>query len=195
MNNIAKNRLLTALVILLLLANAASLATYWWTREKQILLPPPPPGNGGSAAADFLIKELNFDAKQQSAYQLLREEHQQKTRAARENVQESKKTFFDLLDKDSVNSSLLTRFSEEIGKNEGQLQLYTFEHFRKVRTLCNAEQQKKFDSIIQQVLRMMGGQQQGPPPPQHMGGDHLPPPDQMHDGPPPPENPPPKEPK
>ena len=29
MNNIAKNRLLTALVILLLLANAASLATYW----------------------------------------------------------------------------------------------------------------------------------------------------------------------
>ena len=194
MNNIAKNRLLTAVVILLLLANVASVATYWWTREKQILSPPPPPGNGGSAAADFLIKELNLDAKQQETYKLLREEHQQQTKLARDNVQESKKEFFDLLDKDSVNNSLLTKLSEEIGKNEGQLQFYTFDHFRKVRTLCNAEQQKKFDGIIQQVLRMMGGQQ-GPPPPQRLGADHLPPPDQMHGGPPPPDNPPPPRPK
>jgi len=141
-----------------------------------------------------LVKKLNLDAKQQSAYQLLREEHQQQTKMVREKVRESKKEFFDLLDKDSVNNFLLTKLSEEIGQNEGQLQLYTFEHFRKVRTLCNPEQQKQFDSIIQEVLRMMGGQQ-GPPPPQRLEGDHLPPPDQMPGGQPPPDNPPPKEPK
>ena len=189
MNNIAKNRLLTIVVILLLLANMASLGTYWWTREKQ-LQPPPPPGNGGSAASDFLMNELKLDAKQKAAYQLLKEEHQQQTKSIRENVRESRKIFFDLLNKDSVNADELKKASEEIGKNEGQLQLYTFEHFRKVRALCSEEQRKKFDSIIQQVLRMMGGQQGGPPPPRRMEGDNPPPPDQMHDG--PPDNPPPK---
>ncbi len=194
MNTISKNKFLTAVVILLLLANIVSIVTFWWTRENAA---PPPPGSGGSSAANFLVHELSFDAKQQELYKLLREEHQQQTKLAREKVRESRKIFFDLLDKDSVNAFLLKNLSEEIGKNEGQLQLFTFEHFRKVRALCNELQKKKFDSIIQEVLRMMGGQQASPPPPKRMDGGNPPPPDQMQDGPPPPlhDNHPAKEPQ
>lgn len=184
MSTISKNKFLTAIVILLLLANIVSIATFWWTRENVA----PPPGNGGGSAANFLVHELSFDSKQQDAYKLLREEHQQQTKLAREKVMESRKIFFDLLNKDSVNTFLLKNLAEEIGKNEGQLQLYTFNHFKKVRALCNEQQKKKFDSIIQEVLRMMGGQQGPPPPPKRMDGDNPPLLDQMRDAPPPPQD-------
>jgi len=36
---------------------------------------------------------------------------------------------------------------------EEQIDIKTFEHFKKVRALCNAEQQKKFDTIIKEVVQ------------------------------------------
>ena len=197
MNTFSKSRLFTSLLILLLLANIVSLGLYWWTKEKQA----PPQNGAGSAAATFLIKELNLDTAQQAAYKLLREEHQQQTKMLRENIREYKKTFFDLLAQSVVDSVELHKQAELIGKTEATLNLFTFQHFRKVRVLCTDDQKKKFDSIIQQVLRMMGGQSSSPPPPRRVEGDHPPPPDgppppdQMREGPPPPDQAPPKEPK
>jgi len=69
----------------------------------------------------------------------------------------------------------------------------TFEHFKKVRALCNEEQKKKFDAIIKQAIGMMGQQQgrpQGPPPDGNRNGMHPDGPPPMQDGqmpPPPPE--------
>lgn len=197
MNNISKNRFLTGVVILLLIANITSLGLFWWTKEKQA----PPPNAAGSAAATFLVTELNFDAQQQAAYKILREDHQQQTKILRENIRAYKKTFFDLLNQSVVDSVELKKQAELIGKTEAALNLFTFQHFRKVKLLCNAEQKQKFDSIIQQVLRMMGGQPTAPPPPRRLESDNPPlqdgppPPDQMRDGMPPPGPPPPKEPK
>jgi hypothetical protein len=41
----------------------------------------------------------------------------------------------------------------KMGELEKERQTVTFEHFRKVRTLCNDRQKKKFDIFIQQILQ------------------------------------------
>ena len=37
-----------------------------------------------------------------------------------------------------------------------KIELTTFYDFKKIRSICNAEQQKKFDEIIGEAFRMMG---------------------------------------
>ena len=178
MNTITKSRLLSAVVILLLLANIATLATFWWTKVKA-----PLPQQANGRAADFLIKELAFDVKQQAAYrQLINEEHEQ-TRGVKEALRASKDAFVELFKSDSINANQVQQVTAEAGKQQQLLDIAVIEHFRKVRVLCTDDQKKKFDTIIQQVLRMMVGPQG--PPPNRNGAGGLPPNRNGNDGPPP----------
>ena len=166
MNTIAKNKLLTWLVILLLVANAASIAMFWLSRDKR---PAAPKGN----PQEFLIKELKLDAKQQEQLDVLRKEHRKAADQLREKIKGAKESLFDLLKQANVTDSLKQSAAKKVSTYTEELDLLTLDHFQKIRTLCTAEQQKRFDEIIQQVTRMMGAPR--PPP----GGP-------PHDGPPPP---------
>lgn len=168
MNTVAKNKLLTWLVILLLVANAASIAMFWLSRSKN---PPPPKGT----PKEFLVKELKLDSKQQEQFDVLRKEHRKTADQLREKIKGAKESFFDLLKQPGVTDSSKQSAAKNVSAYTGELDLLTLDHFQKVRALCTAEQQKKFDEIIQQLTRMMGA----PRPPPGPGG---PPPD----GPPPP---------
>ena len=44
-----------------------------------------------------------------------------------------------------------------IGDNQKQTEYVTYRHFRQVRELCNDEQKKVFDDIIQEVMKKMTG--------------------------------------
>lgn len=48
------------------------------------------------------------------------------------------------------------RYAAEIGEDQKQIELITFAHFQKVRELCNDDQKKKFDEVIQEALKSMG---------------------------------------
>jgi len=166
MNTVAKNKLLTWLVILLLVANAASIAMFWLSRGKN---PPAPKGT----PQEFLVKELKLDAKQREQLDILRKEHRKAADQLREKIKEAKESFFDLLKQANVTDSLKQSAAKNVSTYTEELDLLTLDHFQKIRALCTAEQQKRFDEIIQQVTRMMGAPR--PPP----GGP-------PHDGPPPP---------
>ena len=165
MNPSSKNKLLTWLVILLLIANAATIAMFWLGKPKR---PPAPQGS----AIDFLIKELNLDAKQQEQYKKLADEHRQAAEKIRQQVKEAKDSLFDLIKDPAVSDSVKQARAAIAGKKIEQIDLLTLNHFQQVRQLCNTEQQKKFDMIIQQVTAMMGQ----PRPPMGPGGPQGPPP-------------------
>jgi protein CpxP len=174
MNPAAKNKLLTGLVILLLLANAATIATFWFAKARH---PRPPQGT----PADFLIKELNLDNKQQEQFLQLVKEHREAAEQLRKKIKEGKDIFFDLLKQSPVNDSAKKAAAADVSNTTAQLDLLTFDHFQKIRTLCNPEQQKKFDSIIHEVTGMMamprpmGPDGAGPPgPPEGPGGNRPP---------------------
>jgi periplasmic protein CpxP/Spy len=182
MSTTAKNKLLTWLVVLLLLANTATLAMFWLNKRQH---PPQPKG----APNEFLIRELKLDTAQQAQLDVLVKEHRQMAEQIREKVKAAKDSLFDLVKNPNATDSAKQNAAAACSKLTEQLDVLTVNHFQKVRALCNAEQQKKFDEIIQDITRMMGqpqppgrpGGPQGPPPPGGPppggpGGDRPPPP-------------------
>jgi Spy/CpxP family protein refolding chaperone len=173
MSTTAKNKLLTWLVILLLIANTATLAMFWLNKKPH---PPQPKG----APNEFLIKELKLDTKQQEQLDVLVIEHRQMAEQIREKIRTAKDNLFDLVKNANATDSAKQTAAAACSKLTEQLDVLTVNHFQKLRALCNAEQQKKFDEIIHDVTRMMAqpppGRPGGPPPHGGPGSDRPPPP-------------------
>lgn len=181
MNHGSKNKLLTWLVVLLLVANAATITMFWIGRGKH---PPQPKGT----PQEFLISELKLDTTQQEQLQLLGKDHRQAAEQLRKKTREAKEALFDLLKQPSVSDSTKQAAAKAVSVNTEALDLLTLSHFQKVRALCTIDQQKKFDAIIQEVIRMIGQPRppmrpggpgngpQGPPP--KGNGDNRPPPEE-----------------
>jgi len=174
MNHPTKNKLLTGLVILLLAANAATIAVFWLSKPKQ---PRGPKGN----PAEFLVKELALDNKQQEQLNVLVKAHREGAQQLREKIKEAKEAFFNLLKEPAIADSTKHNAAKAVSSITEQLDIMTWDHFKQVRELCTTEQQKKFDEIIHQVTGIIG--QQRPPmgpgserPPGRPGADNHPPP-------------------
>ncbi len=176
MNN-NKSRWLIILVIVLLIANTATLFAFWVSRAKHDL---PPKGE----LKDFLVKELNMDSAQQKQFLILREEHRHRVDSLRNEVKQAKEKLFDLAKDPSATDSIKQNAAAEVSKITEKIDLFTLDHFQKVRALCRPDQQKHFDELLHQMTSMLGA----PPPPKHPGGP--PPPmdgrPEHPDGPPPP---------
>jgi len=169
----SKNKFLYIVIILLLVLNLGTLSYMWYSKlnTPQQFVDRMPPGNG----KEFLEEELKFSKDQREKLEQLREEHSQKIRGIKEQERKLKDSFFSNLADANLDSNKVRDNANQIGLFQKEIELATFYHVRKMRELCNDEQKKKFDEVIQDVLRMgLGpGGKQGPPP----NGRRPPPPD------------------
>jgi protein CpxP len=175
MSVFTNNRLLSLITLLLLTANIVTLG-YLWTHRSAVVKEPIPQQPPGGPVFEFLTKELQLDSLQQQAYKVLRDEHQSGQRPLQDSIRKAKDALFELLKMQNPPDVLVQAQSAKAAAAEQQLDLFTFKHFQKLRAICTAAQQKKFDEIIQDILRRMAPakRQQGPPPPGIRGG--MPPP-------------------
>jgi protein CpxP len=181
MNYFDRNKWWAIAFILLVALNIATLSTFWLMKEKRAPATGPRP-----AVTEFLVKELGLDSLQKKELEKLREEHQQKVMDIRKNNRDAKDAFFALLKQPGITDSAVDKAAQTAALYDAQLDILTFRHFRQIRNICTDAQKKKFDQVIQEVLRMIApppGKPQGPP----MRGDRPPPPSDGHEPPPPPE--------
>jgi Spy/CpxP family protein refolding chaperone len=161
--------ILNITLLVLLAANVVTLGLSWFKKPQL----PPAPGQGG--VIEFLSKELNFDERQKTDLKKLVEEHRNGTRDLRDMVKQQKDNFFDLLKTGNISDSAIEKASFTAMDAQRKMDISVFRHFQQIRTLCNAEQKKKFDEIVKEALHQFRSPQ-GPPP-----GDRRP------GGPPPPQ--------
>ena len=188
MSNNSTGRWVTIIALVLVTANIVSLVFFWTKRPVHEM------GQRGEMQPnerpfEFLNRELKFDSVQREQYRVLRDEHQATVKPLTDSIRNAKDAFFALLNSETGNDSLVVQRSRQISSLEEQLNMTTFRHFQKVRLICNADQKKKFDTLIQDVLRRMGQQKRQGPPPMRPGGGQpgmRPPPGE--EGPPPPPN-------
>jgi protein CpxP len=176
MKPVGKQTLLVILVVVLVILNLG-LVTFMWYSQR------PDNGPGGPDTAKFLIKELGFDKAQEQQYITLQHRLSDSLSPIRENERHLHDRFFEMMHAASPDSALVASTVDSMGHIRVQIEYLTFNHFRQVRALCNAEQQQKFDKIISDMMRRMGPR---PPGPHHGHGDG-PPPNGEHgppDGPP-----------
>jgi periplasmic protein CpxP/Spy len=155
MDKLSKSRIFTWLLALLLLANAVTLVFFWIGRPKDQV-------NKGNPK-DFLVKELNFDDRQQKQFEELRQDHRRKTEALREKVKVAKDDMFELIKEPETPDSSKQLAARRVSLLTEEIDVNTLNHFQQVRALCNEEQRQKFDGIIRQLTRMMGNQRPGRP--------------------------------
>ena len=155
------------MVALLAVLNIVLLVTIWCGRPHHEMRERGP--QGGGRPSDIIIHELNFSTEQVKQFEALREEHHKAIEKLMDDGHTLRDNFFELLKSDSVDQNLVTEKGSAIAANQQGIELATFNHFQKVRSICNAEQKKHFDEIINEVLKHMGGPHgkpgEGPPPP------------------------------
>ena len=186
MNNNIKNKFFIAIIVLLIVANITSIAMFW------IEKPNPKTNRQKGTPAAFLITALNLNEKQQEQLEIYREEHKRAAEPLRKELVDNKKIFFGLLQQpESVDTRKINAEKAVLSITQ-KLDLLAFDHFKKVRNICNEIQKEKFDKIILQVAQILGnpGDPHPPgdkPPPNDEDGNR-PPRDDEQKRPPPPEN-------
>ena len=173
MNFFDKPKFYGVIIIVLLLLNSATLAFMWLHR------PGPPPhmefqhdpnmtqGRNEPRPGEFLIHELNLNDSQLTDFIKLRDEHQSATIKIEQDIKNNKDEMFKMLGSAQTDSSKLNQITDNLAKDQKQIEMALYNHFSKVRSLCDDSQKKKFDNIIGDVMKMMGGPPHGPqgPPP------------------------------
>jgi uncharacterized membrane protein len=126
---------------------------------------PPMPEEG---PAKMIIAELRLNPEQVKEFDKLKDEHHSSVVDFQRKGRELRDGLFDLLKQDKPDTAEVKRRMAEIGENQVAIEKVTFDHFQKVRQLCDADQKKRFDAIINDVLHRMAGphrEHDGPPPP------------------------------
>jgi len=144
----SKIKFLYFIIIALLLTNAATLAFMFMHKPKH-------EGNPREVSR-WLTEQLKLNAVQQEQYKVLQEEHRKNMENIHQQDRNLHDRYFQLLNGEAVDSVLVNQLADSIAINRKQTELTTFYDFKKIRAICNAEQQKKFDEIIGEALRMMG---------------------------------------
>lgn len=161
---------LAVAVMVLAAVNLAFLAYIWLERKDK------PEATQPHDARDYLVNELKLNESQQQQFDSLRKEHFGQVKADREQTRKLKDTFFGALKNGNADGDSST--AGEIGSLQAKIDLNTFRHFAALRRICTGQQKKRFDEIIEEVLRNMGrgparpdgpppGGRPGPPPPMH----------------------------
>lgn len=142
----SKIKFLYFIIIALLLMNGGTIAF--------MFLHHPP--NPQQEVARWLTEKLNLTKEQQKQYEVLREEHRNNMDVIHAQDRNLHDRYFDLLKGESIDSVLVSQLADSIALSRKQTELTTFYDFKKIRSICNAGQQKKFDEIIGEALKMMG---------------------------------------
>lgn len=138
------------MVGLLTLLNIALLVTIW-----QKTGPRQGPSGPDGGPAPRIIRELGLTSDQQSQFERLKEAHHQSMVELREKGHELRDEFFELLKTDQPDSTIVHEKARAIARNQQEIEMVTFDHFSEVRKLCDANQKKKFDAMIKDVLHSM----------------------------------------
>ncbi|MCY7361831.1 MAG: hypothetical protein LH629_07170 [Ignavibacteria bacterium] len=167
MNYFDKNKIIGISVVLLILINLILLSYIWKERgngnNADINRMPPDrsqknermkraPENGPK---EFIIKELSLSDSQIKEYGKLVDEHRANMRNINDELRDSRQKLWNAFSKSENDTTVVLKMASDIGEIEKQKELITYGHFQKVRNLCDEAQKKKFDDIIEEVIKMM----------------------------------------
>jgi Spy/CpxP family protein refolding chaperone len=150
MSENSKNRVFISIITVLLVTNIALLVFFLWVKPHRNLHP----DMRHDMIAQSLENKIGFDQQQMTQYQRLKEDHKVKMKPLFEDMRNTKDQFYRLLQQPSSDSGL-NKAADLIGEKQKAIDLQIFHHFKDLRDLCTAQQQPKFDSLIQEVIHRM----------------------------------------
>lgn len=158
MDIIQKNKFLTLVIAILIILNVFSIGLFWFTKLDKPFIPPnpvpPPPMNHNHPVIDskrILIEELRFSPPQAESLEKLQIEHFQEMDKYLNELRKLKDEMMTNLTK--INNNNAEQIAQNIGEITSKIELLRFEHFGKIRDLCDDVQKTRFDVIIKDISK------------------------------------------
>lgn len=152
------NKILLFFVIALLITNIA-LVYFLWKGNK-----PHSSNNKNGNRGDWMAGQLKLDENQKTEFRKLKEAHFADLKIIFDSITANRSRLYSLLKEPVINDSLANNYIKVIGDKNSLISTYTFEHFEKMRAMCNPEQKLKLDTVIQKIVKNMGGKEARPKP-------------------------------
>lgn len=103
-----------------------------------------------------MVEELNFNQKQQDAYNKMRREHFDKMKSYSKRIGELKEEIYSNNGENEISEVFLDSVIDLIAIEEKNKDLEMYKHFRDVREICNNEQKTKLSKIINDAIKRHG---------------------------------------
>ena len=142
----SSTKILTIAVIILLLANLA--LVYVIMKEKKGFVRK----EGRKDPMEMMMKELKMTEQQQADFKNMKDEHFKNIRPLFDSMRMAKTDFFALMKDSTTSDSSIEAGEQRVLDQQRKLDLMTFGHFKRVRSLFSAEQLPKYDSFINKMM-------------------------------------------
>lgn len=161
-------------LIALVVCNAALIATIWIKGNTGNFPPPHRPVRFKEA--------LSLSAEQEARFKEMAMANRAKIDSIKKLAKAARESYFNTISNVDASTSYTDSLLKQLGYYHECIEQQTYTHFKEVRTILNAEQQRSFDKVIQDVLRQLPeqprvkGDMPGPGRPEPGMGDGPPPP-------------------
>ena len=147
-----RTKLLTIAVLGLLVINLGTLVFVFFKPHPH---PPHPDqmmrhgneGPRGEGPKQIIIDRLNFDEAQQKEYLVLIEDHKSKMHELNRASNELHDQLYSLLKENAINKAAADSTIQKIAGNQKELDHLNFDHFQKIKAICNGKQVEKFNQL------------------------------------------------
>ena len=148
-----RNRNLLIIIGVLLLTNVAVLVYFLGQKKTDRTTT----GDAGpQTVTEMLQQEVGFDEEQTAKYKELKDRQRERIKPMYGNMRKAKDSLFRLLSYPDTPDSLLNKAADVIAQQQKELDIETFNHFKRVRVLCTPDQLPQYDSLVLRLLRKMG---------------------------------------
>ena len=143
-----KNKLFIFIILILLIANTVFSSVLWFSINHHPQIRPNPPVPRGH----YLLEELHPDSAQKIQLHAMMTTHFVRMDSLKEQEHSAKNAFFSLLLTDTASVTTILNYAEHASKIQFEIDTMLFNHFYKMRSMCNPEQKEKLDRLIQRIL-------------------------------------------
>ncbi|HYF32480.1 MAG TPA: Spy/CpxP family protein refolding chaperone [Chitinophagaceae bacterium] len=103
----------------------------------------------------YLKDSVGFTDQQLAQFDKLRDQNKQDMKPLFEQMRQSKLAFYNLLKQPGAHDSVTTAAANAMAEKQKAVDMAFYKYFEEVRSLCTPEQQVKYDSLVQQIVRRM----------------------------------------
>jgi hypothetical protein len=160
-----KNKILITLVIVLAVFNISTLATIWYLTIQRRPDFPEAQTHPQKIIRELLQNELKLSEDQMRAFEKSGHHNILLTRSILDSIHKNKKLIYDELFTDTPDTLKLHRYTNNIGREQAELEKCVFSHFLELKQLCNKEQQSKFKALFHDLMKLIDPARHLPVPP------------------------------
>ncbi len=156
---IRNNKLLVIILLILVLSNAVLLFFLFAKRPPRKTgaeMANNDKGGGMRAYMKRVLKDsIGFTDAQIAMYDTMGSRHKDLMKPMFSTIQSHKDSFYKLLMQNGPSDSLRQSYLDKIAQDQRMIDEQIYNHFSELRALCTPEQQPRFDTVMQKMIRKM----------------------------------------